>query len=156
MQVIEQLRALEEAHFHNIYETLSEKGFGPLDGEVAKALRFRPQAIKKLPMVQRSKRAKMILEQTANAELTYELFGTYLMSSNKELITDFLDGTGVEHDEGMIENLEDCKPDPAKLDSTLTDLDGKYAPADVTLYMAMAAEQWGNVPEVEAAWRNRL
>ena len=98
----------------------------------------------------------MILEQTANAELCYELFGTYLMTSSKELITDFLDGTGVEHEDGMIQNRDEHKPDPAKLDVTLTDLDAKYKPADVTLYLAMAAEQWGNVPEIESAWRQRL
>ena len=156
MKVIEQLRLLTDERFLSIYEALVRDGFGPLDGEVAQALNFRPQAIAKLPLAKRAQRARRILDAAANAEMCYELFGTYLFTKQKQLVVDFLDAVGVEHDEGMIENLEDCKPDPAKLDSTLTDLDGKYAPADVTLYMAMAAEQWGNVPEVEAAWRNRL
>ena len=50
MAVLEQLQRLSDERFLSIYESLSERGFGPLDGEVAKALKFRPQAIRKLPM----------------------------------------------------------------------------------------------------------
>ena len=35
--------------------------------------------------------------------MCYELFGTYLFAAQKQLVLDFLDGTGVEHEDGMIE-----------------------------------------------------
>ncbi|MEZ5976174.1 MAG: hypothetical protein R3E96_15435 [Planctomycetota bacterium] len=97
MKVIEQLKALSPQRFQSIYEALAQHGFGPLDGEVAKELKFRPQAIKKLPFEQRAKRARLYMERTNNAELCYEVFGTYLMKDHKALITDFLDATGVQH-----------------------------------------------------------
>ena len=99
MQVIEQLRGTSDERFLEIYQALENQGFGPLDGEVAKAMKFRPHAIKKLPMAQRAKRARNILVRAGNAELCYELFGSYLMQKCKTLVTDFLDGTGVEHDD---------------------------------------------------------
>jgi hypothetical protein len=88
--------------------------------------------------------------------MCYELFGTYLFTKQKQLVVDFLDAVGVEHDEGMISNVTEAQPDPTKLDAALTDLDGKYDAADVTLYLSLCSEQWPQVPEVEAAWRDRL
>ena len=155
MQVIEQLKAMKEERFLAIYEQLSQDGFGPLDGEVAKALKFRPQAIKKLPLQKRAKTAQSLLVRGNNAELCYELFGTYLMTNTKELVTDFLDGTGVAHEDGMVQNIEDHKPAGDKVAATVAELDKKYDSGDVTLYLAMAAEQWPSVPEVDSIWRMR-
>ena len=91
MAVLDQLKSLSDERFLSIYEALSERGFGPLDGEVAKVLKFRPQAIKKLPMDKRAKRARLLIERDSNAELCYELFGSYLVKNKKELVTSFLD-----------------------------------------------------------------
>ena len=156
MKVIEQLKALDGDRFLAIYEALSQKGLGPLDGEVAKDLKFRPQAIRKLPFAQRAKRAKMYMERTASAELAYELFGTYLMQDHKQLILDFLDATGVEHKDGMLEGEGRQTPEVEKLNAAITDLDSKYDAGDVTLYLSVCAEQWPEVPEVESLWRMRM
>src|SRR5688500_19372467 len=101
MQVLDQLRALSDERFLAIYEALSQHGFGPLDGEVAKALKFRPQAIRKLPMAQRAKKARSLLLARSNGEMAYEVFGTYLLKDHKGLVTGFLDLTGVRHEDGM-------------------------------------------------------
>lgn len=155
MQVIQQLKALDEERFAAIYESLAENDFGPLDGEVAKDLKFRPHAIKKLPMQQRARRARSILIRVGNAELCYELFGSYLMKHKKELVTTFLDETGVPHDDGMIENVADANPDGSKVAAAVEKLDAEFEPSDVTLYLSLCAEQWPEVPEVETAWRQR-
>src|SRR3954462_11279622 len=115
MQVIEQLKRMSADRFLAIYTSLETKGFGPLDGEVAKSLRFRPQAIRKIPMEQRARRARTIMEHAANAELAYELFGAYLIKHKKDLVTGFLDATGVKHEDGMIEDVEHQKPSKEKL-----------------------------------------
>lgn len=155
MTVIEQLKTLSDDRFLAIYTSLEQDGFGPLDGEVARAMKFRPQAIRKLPMDQRARRAKVILERKNQADLAYELLGSYLMRSCKGLVTGFLDATGVKHDDGMIESVELSKPDPAKLAQAVSDLDKEYAPEDVTLYLALAAEQWPSVPEIDSIWKMR-
>jgi hypothetical protein len=155
MKVIEQLKSMGEDRFLAIYDSLAKNGFGPLDGEVARAMKFRPHAIKKLPMGQRAKKARTILERGGNAELAYELFGSYLMTSHKDLITDFLDATGVEHTDGMIENVHEASPAPDKLADAVAQLDEKYDAHDVTLYLSMCAEQWPQVTEVESLWRMR-
>ncbi len=81
MAVLEQLKSTTDERFLAIYEALAEQGFGPLDADVAKALKFRPHAIRKLAMAQRAKSARRLLEGPSNAELCYELFGTYLVKT---------------------------------------------------------------------------
>lgn len=154
MKVVEELKVMSEERFLTLYTDLSQNGFGPLDHEVAERLKFRPQAIRKLPMPQRAKHAKAILVARSQAELCYELFGSWLIKERLALVTGFLDGTGVPHEEGMLEDLENNKPDVEKLDGVLKELDGKFEPADVTLYLALATEQWP-LPELEAQWRAR-
>ena len=156
MQVVEQLKQTSPERFLEIYNALENKGFGPLDGEVAKAMKFRPQAIRKLPMAQRARRAQSILISDANAELTYELFGSYLMKTQKPLITDFLDETGVSHEDGMLDGDGANEPDVAKIDAALKKLDATYKPDDVTLYLSICVEQWSQIPELETAWRTRI
>ncbi|HTF89831.1 MAG TPA: hypothetical protein VK843_15565 [Planctomycetota bacterium] len=155
MQVLDQLRTMSEERFLAIYEALSQQGFGPLDGEVAKVVKFRPQAIRKLPMAQRAKKAKAILLAQNKVEMAYEIFGTYLLKDHRELVTSLLDQTGVNHKDGMVEDLEENAPDPKKLDAAVAELDKKFAPADVTLYLALCAEQWPAVKHLDELWRAR-
>lgn len=155
MHVVEQLQHLSEANFLEIYQSLQQQGFGPLDHEVAKSLNFRPQAVRNLPLPQRAKRARQLLISKRNAELCYELFGSYLIKDHRELVTDFLDATGVKHEQGMVEDLEHNVPAADKLEAALAQLDAKYSPADVTLYLSMCADQWPQVPALEALWRKR-
>ena len=156
MHVLQQLKQMSPERFHAIYASLENKGFGPLDGEVAKSLHFRPQGVKKLSMEQRSRRAKQLLESSRNSELAYELFGAYLLRHHKELVTAFLDATGVPHKDGMIEDVDGAKPAAAKLGAAIADLDRAHHAEDVTLYLSICAEQWRSVPEIEKAWRSRL
>ena len=156
MKVIEQLKSIDDARFLALYEALAQQGFGPLDNEVAKALKFRPQAIRKLPMAQRARKARQILLARGNAELCYELFGSYLLKERKELVTGFLDATGVEHEDGMIQDLDHNKPDAKKVAAAVEELDAKFDPEDVTLYLSLCAEQWPDVAKLDELWRGRL
>jgi hypothetical protein len=138
-----------------MYESLAQHGFGPLDGEVAKVLKFRPQAIKKLPMAQRARKAKSLLLAQHNAELAYELLGSYLIKDHRELVTGFLDATGVKHDNGMIEDIEHNVPDKKKLGEAVKSLDEKHPAEHVTAYLAIAAQQWPEIKEIDEMWRAR-
>ena len=156
MHVLDHIQKLSPERFLAIYSSLENKGYGPLDGEVAKSLHFRPVAIKKLPMAQRAKRARMLLEASRNSELAYELVGTYLMKTCKEMVTGFLDATGVKHENGMIEDIEQAKPAAEKIAPAVLELDSKFAPEDVTLYLVIASEQWPMVEEIGKVLASRV
>jgi hypothetical protein len=153
--VLQELERMSDARFLALYEALSDQGFGPLDGEVAKKLKFRPQAIRKLPMAQRAKRARSLLLHPGDAELAYEFFGSYLVRNRREIIKGFLDATGVAHEEGMIEDLEAAAPAPDKIEASAAELDRAFDPDDVTLYLSMCAQQWPGVPLLRELWSKR-
>jgi hypothetical protein len=155
MAVLEQLDKLSDDRFLAIYTSLGDRGFGPLDGEVAKAMKFRPQAIKKLPMDRRAKKARGLIVMHRNAELCYELFGSYLVKTKRDLVTGFLDATGVEHEDGMIQNIDAAAPKNEKIAAAVKDLDQRFDPDDVTLYLALAVEQWPEVEKLAEAWKAR-
>jgi hypothetical protein len=155
MAVLEHFRTFSEERFFALYQALTENGFGPIDGEVAKLLKFRPHAIRKLPLEKRAKLARQWIEQKKNAELCYELFGTYLMRGKRELVTGFLEATGVKHDNGLIEDVDHNTPAPDKIAAAVAELDKKFTPDDVTLYLAMCAEQWAAVPGLVELWKKR-
>lgn len=153
--ILEQLQAFDEDRFLELYQTLLRQGFGPLDGEVARAMKFRPHAIVKLPLPQRAKKARQILLQSRNAELAYELFGSYLLAKSKELVTDFLDATGVQHEDGLVEDTAENVPAGDRVEEAVRTLDAKYPPEDVTLYLCLSSQTWPEVGEFERLWRTR-
>ena len=142
MAVLEHIQTMSPERFLTLYRSLEREGIGPMDGEVARSLHFRPQAIRKLPMEQRAKRARTLIESSRNAELAYEIVGGYLMKTCKELVTGFLDATGVQHEDGMIEDVDGAKPAPEKIAAAVEELDRKFSPDDVTLYLILCSEQW--------------
>lgn len=148
MTILEAVKAMSDERFLTIYEGLAEKGFGPLDGDVAKALKFRPHAIRKLPMDKRAKKARQILLAGGQADLAYELCGGYLLKTHENLMPDFLDATDVPHENGMIEDTSDSKPDAGKIEAAVKTLDEKYPAEDVTLYLGICAMQWPDVTEL--------
>ena len=155
MAVLEHFKTFDEARFFALYQALTENGYGPIDGEIAKLLKFRPHAIRKLPLEKRAKLARQWIDQKKNAELCYELFGTYLMRTKRELVTGFLEKTGVKHDNGLIEDVDHNTPAPDKVAAAVAELDQKFGADDVTLYLSMCAEQWPAVPGLVELWKKR-
>lgn len=149
------LSSMSDERFLSIYESLLNEGYGPLDGEVAKTLKFRPHAIKKLALPQRAKHAKRLIERSSSSELAYELLGGYLMDKAPKLVTDFLDATGVEHDEGMIEDTGNQVPDTGKLAEVVEQLDKDHDPEDVTLYLALSTVTWPELEALQGVWQAR-
>lgn len=155
MSILDAVKAMSPERFQAIYESLSDHGYGPLDADVARALKFRPHAIKKLPMEKRAQKARQLLVSGGKADLAYELCGGYLIRTHEELMPDFLDATGVPHENGMIENTAEALPDEAKLEDAVKVLDDKYPSEDVTLYLCICAMQWPELPRLAELYAAR-
>ena len=155
MTLLDRLHGFTDERFLEIYDSLSENGFGPMDAQVAKALKFRPQAIRKLPMEKRAKHARRLLAGPQSGELCYEFLGGYLVRKRLGLVTRFLDITGVPHEEGMIEDLDAAPPAGDKIAEAVGELDKEYDPEDVTLYLALCVEMWPDVEELGTVLETR-
>jgi hypothetical protein len=60
-------------------------------------------------------------------------------------VTDFLDGVGVKHEKGEVE--DESEPDGGRVPATIDAVLETHDRADLGLYLQIAAAQW---PEVEA------
>ena len=128
-----------------LYESLDARAQRALDDPIGKALNSRPQTVAKRPMSMRMKALRAHLKRTRDDDLAGELIRAYLLGARKDLVTDFLEGVGIEHEEGTVEG--DDAPDEAKVASTVKALLDKHSAADVQLYLEVAAMQW---PESKA------
>jgi hypothetical protein len=128
-----------------VYEALDERFQRALDEPIGKALHSRPQTIARRPVSLRVKALRSFLVKQRDSDLASEMLRAYLLGARKELVTDFLDGSGVPHKEGVIEGEEE--PDAKKVGTAVSKLLEAHDPADVVLYLEIAVLQW---PENEA------
>ena len=155
MHALPYLKSLSPERFVEIYSGLEVEGYGPLDREVAQSLKFRPQAIGKLPMAQRAKRARQIIEKSGNEELAYEILGAWLLRHKKALVTGVLDATGVAHQDGMIEDIGSAEPDAKKVADAVAVLDQSFGEEPTTMYLVLCKAMWPSNEGVEAALAGR-
>jgi len=73
------------------------------------------------------------------------------VKTKKELVTGFLDATGVAHEDGMIQDMDDDGPAADKIGAAVKELDSTFAPEDVTLYLALCVEMWPQSEALQAA-----
>ena len=95
-----------------------------LEMAIAKAMKFRPQSVRKLSserVVPRLVRLAEELPEPALFQLLYHLH----MDERRELLTSFLDAVGLPHEEGVLELEEDTPvPDGEALAKAAADLVG--------------------------------
>jgi hypothetical protein len=151
---LDYLAARDDQRFLTIYSGLLHDGYGPLDGELAKLLKFRPLAIKKLPVAQRARQARNYLLNRRQGDMAYEVLGAYLVKHHKDLVTDFLDAAGIPHEDGLLE--EDAPlPSEQGINTAVAALDAKYPREEVTMYLALCGQTWPEVERFAALWKER-
>jgi len=129
---LERLRAL--------YEALPERGRMALAGALATVLHARPMKVPRMPMETQVKALRACLKRAQNDDLAQELLGAYFLGPRLALVTGFLDGTGVEHKDGSVE--DEAEPDAAKVPGAVKALLKEHDSEDVLLYLRVAKIQW--------------
>jgi hypothetical protein len=118
---------------------------------VATVKKVRPVFLQRQPRAQRD--AAMIsafgrpaLEQAAGAILR-----NWLTKSKTGLLTDFLDGLGLEHEKGVLENLPDGVEDEklrAAINSILEKHPQEYVAVYLNAFNSMNETSWSNLDEM--------
>lgn len=156
MNVVEQLQKLSEAQFLSIYEALSSRvSARSTTKSPSRSISARRRSATCPSRSEPSARGKSWPASAARNCAT-SFSASYLIKDRQELVTGFLDATGVKHEKGMVEDLENALPNPQKVAAAVAELDQKFSPSDVTLYLSMCADQWPQLPEIEAIWRQRV
>src|SRR5262249_10576671 len=101
---------------------------------VAEARHLRPVFLERQPKTQRHATMLAVLSKPALDAVAGNLIRTWLVKKHKTMLVDFLDGLGLEHSEGVVEDLPPSVDD-AKLKSSVDALLAKYPPESVSVYL---------------------
>ncbi len=144
------LMDLSPERFGALYEALPAEVIGALDTPIASVLNSRVAKVRKRPLPMKLKALRAFLLRQRDDDLALEMLRGYLLGPRADLVKDFLDATGVPHEDGQIndeDSDEPAEPDPKKVPGAIKTLTEKHDPDDVRLYLEIAAMQW---PEHEA------
>ncbi|PYJ07265.1 MAG: hypothetical protein DME25_04260 [Verrucomicrobia bacterium] len=115
---------------------------------VAEARKLRPVFLERQPRAERHVTMLAALSRPAMELVTGNLIRTWLLKKHKAMLADFLDGLGIAHEEGVVENLPDSMDD-ARLRTAVDGLLAKYPPETVAVYLHafndMNEAKWTNL-----------
>ncbi|GJM22267.1 MAG: hypothetical protein DHS20C15_21820 [Planctomycetota bacterium] len=132
-----------------IYRALPDAVRNALDGPIASSLNSRPASVRKRPEELKLKALRAYFVRKRDDDVAGDLLRAYLLGPRKELVTGFLDATGVPHEDGQIEGDE--QPDPKKLPDALKAAREAHGDADVDLYLEIARRQWPELDGLQAS-----
>jgi hypothetical protein len=127
--------------------------------------KLRPVFIERKPKNERHVWLQQALSLKSADDITMQLLQIWLLGAQRELICEFLDSLGIEHDgKGVVENLP-TEPPRERLNETITKLLEKRSPEVVTVYLhafqAMDETGWAVLddalatdPRVSLPWKS--
>ena len=121
---------------------------------IASRRKLRPVFIERKPRRERHLWLQQALSLKSADDLTIQLLQIWLLGAQREMICEFLDSLGIEHDgKGVVDNLP-AAPSRDRLNETISKLLEKRSPEVVALYLhafqAMDETGWSILDEALA------
>ncbi|MEE8580422.1 MAG: hypothetical protein V3T33_02435 [Myxococcota bacterium] len=121
------------------------------------ALRSRPQYLLKQPFEKRAAAVRQALSRVSADAVAEEMLAVYFLECRKELLVEWLDLLGVEHEEGTLKQEAPAEPAKQKLDAAVKKFRAAAADADRELLLrAFAAQSSIAWPALDAQLELRL
>ena len=135
-------RILEDTQANN------REVYRALVASMAQAQKMRPVFIGRQPKERRHKSFVQMLSRAGSEEHAGNLIRGWLFKEHKDVLTGFLGKLGIEHEEGMVDDLPESISDDA-LNATVDLLIEKYDRELVAVYLtafnASNENRWGNL-----------
>lgn len=122
-----------------------------VSAEVAGALKVRPLFFEKKPRTERNKVILDMLTRPRMESAAGNLLRGWLLKSESEMLTSFLDNLGIIHEKGVVESFPDSVEDD-KLKAAVDQLLAKFPREKVIVYLnsfnAMNDANWTNLQQL--------
>ena len=116
------------------------------------ATKSRPVFLMRQPPEKRNEAVRRALARVSANDMAEELLATYFLDCRKELLVEWLDLLGLEHEDGVLQSPSPGPPPAAELERAVTDFLERAPREDRELllraFAAQAAIDW---PDLEAA-----
>ena len=119
-----------------------------LVASMAQAQKMRPVFIGRQPKERRHKNFVHMLSRTGAEEHAGNLIGAWLFKEHKDVLTDFLGKLGIEHEEGMVDDLPESIGDAPlneAVDLLLEKYDRELVAVYLTAFNASNENRWDNL-----------
>jgi len=118
----------------------------------ADAFKLRPEFLKKQPKPRQADWVRRALGRSVAAPLAEEVLAAYFLEFRLDLLTEWLDAIGLEHEDGQLQNADPVCPDAATLDKAVAEYRaGEHTAQRELLLRAFAAQAAIDWPELERA-----
>lgn len=87
---------------------------------VGAAMKARPQYILKQPPAKRADMIRRVLGRVRSNDMAEEVLATYFIDARKELLIEWLDLLGLEHEDGILTTNEPAAPGDDKIEASVT------------------------------------
>lgn len=116
--------------------------------------KLRPVFLEQKPKVERNRWMASALSRKANEDLAIEILQTWILNAKRDLVLQFLQDLGIEHDgEGVIEKTPD-EPPAALVDQAVEHLLANFCGPEVAIYLTMFVQMdpsgWPHLREILA------
>lgn len=107
----------------------------------ALTMKARPHFLMKQPIAKRIAAVRRSLSRVASGVIAEEILAVYFLECRKEILTDWLDTIGLEHEEGVLKADAPPCPDPTTLEKAVSVFRGRDDDADRMLLLRAFAAQ---------------
>ena len=135
-------RILEDTQANN------REVYRALVASMAQAQKMRPVFIGRQPKERRHKSFVQMLSRAGSEEHAGNLIRGWLFKEHKDLLTGFLGKLGIEHEEGMVDDLPESISDDAlnaAVDLLIEKYDRELVAVYLTAFNASNENRWGNL-----------
>ena len=116
----------------------------------ALASKTRPVYLRRQPFERRAETVRRALSRVASNTMADELLAVYFLECRKELLLEWLDGAGLAHEDGALEEDMPKQPEEAVLREAVTKFQGDDDPDRPLLLRSFAAQQAIDWPALDA------
>ena len=107
----------------------------------ASAFKSRPQFLIKQPFPKRASMVRRALAQVTSNAVSEEMLAIYFLECKKDVLIEWLDGLGIEHDEGSLKEENPKEPEAEALQKAIDEFRGKDDSPDRDLLLKAFASQ---------------
>ena len=135
-------RILEDTQANN------REVYRALVASMAQAQKMRPVFIGRQPKERRHKSFVQMLSRTGSEEHAGNLIRGWLFKEHKDVLTGFLGKLGIEHEEGMVDDLPESISDDvlnAAVDLLIEKYEQELVAVYLTAFNASNENRWGNL-----------
>ena len=144
MRAFQIFAGMKPEQAENVFREIAEKSPASFTQAVyaaASAFKSRPQFLIKQPFAKRASLVRRALAQVTSNVVSEEMLAIYFLECKKEVLIEWLDGLGVDHEEGSLKEENPQQPEANKLQKAIDEFRGKDDSADRDLLLKAFASQ---------------